>query len=375
MSLLAMVYRRRCCTRPGHDATQVQRDNGQFRHYSPTLWLREPGLSLTRRLSFARRVSGSTGRSLLDGVSNLCGLGRLLPALQSLRWSLRGPPFCASPGGQTGSCSCSYLYRYRLPGSRVTLAPGSPPTFTVVTVVTSVLIALGIRPAFNGHIETKGWRGGGTKTIKDIRTLNRYLLARRGCGLLGVIGFLFMFQPGFAYSNLAIILVWIAIWIPPGRRVIRYEFSGEVRADSQTTFRFITEPANWSRYSPTEFVGGDPEGPIAAGTVITIRTLVSSTGESADGHWVVGRSKITAMTGTTFTRESLEHHANVVSEVRSIGSAAIVTQRGEWILALTDAILGLTFEYRPQIETAQESFRRGIDLMNEVIGTPMSPAT
>jgi hypothetical protein len=255
------------------------------------------------------------------------------------------------------------------------LAPGSPPKFTVVTVVTSILIVLGVSPALYSHIETKGWRGGGTKTIKDVRTVNRYLLARRACGLLGVIGFLFMFEPGFAYSNLAVILVWIAIWIPPRTRVISYEFSGEVRADAQTTFRFMTEPPNWSLHSRTEIVGADPDGPIAAGTVITLRTLVSSTGEPADGHWVVERSKITAMTGTTLTRESLEHHAKVVSEVRSIGAAAIVTQRGEWIVALTDAILGLKLEYRPQIETAQESFRRRIDLMNEVLGTPMSPAT
>jgi hypothetical protein len=248
------------------------------------------------------------------------------------------------------------------------LVPGAMPSLTVITLVALVLLTLAVFPAFYGGLGTER-RQGRTWTIKDLITLNRYLLARRGCALLGVTAFLFVFEPWFAYANLAAIVAWVAIWIPRGRRVMRFEVSGEIRAAAHATFRFMVEPANWSRYSDSEVVSAKPDGPIAVGTELTIRRTIRSAGDGTGGDWwLVRRSRITALAGTSMTTASLDRQATTTTDVRSIGPAAIVTQRSVWIVALTDAILGLWLENRGEIEAAEKRARVQFQKLNDLIG-------
>ena len=256
------------------------------------------------------------------------------------------------------------------------LDPGPLPTFTVITLVALVLLTLAVWPAFYAFLRTERSQTRRTWTIKDFNTLNRYVLARRACGLLGVSGFLFLFNPWFAYANLAVILAWVAIWIPPGRRVMRLEVTGKVSAAANTTFRFIVEPSNLSRYSDSVVVSVNPDGPMAVGTELTTHRTMQPTGSDHSGaDWLlVEHSKVQALSGTSITTVSLDRQAIRTTDVRSSGSAAVVTQRSEWTVTFTDSILGLWLDQRGEIGAADKEARLRFDRLSELIGGP-TPAS
>ena len=248
------------------------------------------------------------------------------------------------------------------------IAPGPPPAVTLITVVASFLVALAIFPAFYGFSPARSFQG----TPQDFSTMNRYFLARCGCGLLGVIGFLFMFEPWFAWVNLAAIIAWLAIWTPRRARLVRYEVSADITASTNETFQFLLEPANWSRYQDIEVLSVKPDGPIAAGTELTMRRLIRDAWDPAAQRWpVMQLYKITAIVGTSYTLVSFDHSESHTIEVRPIRSGSTIDRRVQWLLPFTDAILGRRFDLRRQIANARELQQRNIQRLNELIGQPL----
>ena len=251
------------------------------------------------------------------------------------------------------------------------LVPGPLPTLTLATWISSFLFALTVYPAFWGR-RTSELRRASTVTFRDISSVNRHILAWRTCALLGVTGYLFMFEPWFAAANLAAVAAWVAIWIPARRRRKWFEMSGQIGATPEATFGFVVEPSNWSRYrADVQAVTAHPDGPLALGTVVTMRRTIPTTaqGEAAWPESIEERLTITAMARTSFTATMSDRQAKVSTDVRSIGSATTITGRSEWITPFTDALLGHGLEEKGTIEAARQSMRRSYKRLDELIGS------
>jgi hypothetical protein len=245
----------------------------------------------------------------------------------------------------------------------------SQPLVTVVTLVTSLLIVLAAYPGVWGWRAGDRWRSA-TVTAKDITFVNRYVLARRACVLLGVDGYLFVFEPWFAIANLAAIVAWVAIWIPARTRTRQFELSGVVRATPEATFAFLVEPSNWIRYrNDLEDVRAEPDGPLAFGTELTIRRPMPdrATQGSAPPKSYQERLRITVLTGSSFRATFLDRAAVVATDLHPTEAGTTITGRSEWVIPFTDAVLGLGLEERVDIEAGRESLRRNYQRLNELV--------
>lgn len=255
--------------------------------------------------------------------------------------------------------------------------PGPPPAVTLATWVGSILLALAIYPAFWGR-RAGELRRASTVTSRDITSVNRRSLAWRGCAVLGVTVYLFMFEPWFAVANLAAIAAWMAMWIPTARRRMRFEVSREVRASAEATVGFLVEPINWSRYrSDIEAVTWKPDGPLALGTEVTMRRTIPRIGpeETAWPGSIDERLRITRITGTSFTAVMLDRNATVTTSVRSERSATTITGQSEWITPFADAILGLALEEKAAVESARQSMLQSYERLDGLIGGPTASLT
>jgi hypothetical protein len=251
--------------------------------------------------------------------------------------------------------------------------PGPLPTVTLATWVGSMLLALAIYPAFWWRRAAE-LRRASPLSFKDVAYINRHSLAWRGCAVLGVTVYLFMFEPWFALANLSAIAAWVALWIPTGRRRRGFEVSAEVRAVAEATVGFLVEPSNWSRYrSDIEAVTWKPDGPPAVGTEVTVRRAIPRIGRE-EMVWpgsINERLRITRITGTSFTAVMLGRKATVTTDVRSSGSATRITGKSEWIIPFVDAILGLVLEETAAIEAARQSMLQSYERLDGLIGAPL----
>jgi hypothetical protein len=251
------------------------------------------------------------------------------------------------------------------------LVPGPLPSLTLATWIGSFLLAVTVYPVFCGRRASK-LRRASTVTFRDISSVNRHILAWRTCALLAVTAYLFMFEPWFAAANLVAVAAWVAIWIPARRRRKWFEMSGQIRATPEATFAYVVEPSNWSRYrADVQAVTTHPDGPLALGTVVTMRRTIPTTaqGKAAWPGSIQERLTITAMARTSFTATMSDRQAQVSTDVQSIGSATTITGRSEWITPYTDALLGLGLEERGTIEAARQSMRRSYERLDELIGS------
>jgi hypothetical protein len=241
------------------------------------------------------------------------------------------------------------------------LHPGLAPELSLLTWVSSFLVVLGLYPAFYGRHALQDWRSS-TVTPARITFVNRYILVARSCFVLGVSGYVSMFEPWFGIANLVATALWVAIWIPERWRVRKFEISAEVRATPEATFRHLIDPSSWARYqADLHEVTTHPDGPLALGSEFTTRRSLptNSPQPSLGPASLEATFRVTAMTSTSFTTVLLGRKDSATTELQPAQSATRVTGRGVWLLPITDAVLGLALEMEAGI-----TVRRQLSLQN-----------
>jgi hypothetical protein len=236
------------------------------------------------------------------------------------------------------------------------LHPGPPPELTLLTWVSSFLVVLGLYPAFYGRHALQHWRSS-TVTPARITFVNRHILMARSCFVLGVSGYVSMFEPWFGIANLVATALWVAIWIPERWRAKKFEISAEVRATPEATFRHLIDASNWARYqADLQEVTTHPDGPLALGSEFTTRrSLASNSPQPSLGPASLEATfKVTAMTSTSFTTVLQGRKDSGTTELQPAQSATRVTGRGVWLLPITDAILGQALEMQAAIAARRQ---------------------
>jgi len=248
--------------------------------------------------------------------------------------------------------------------------PGPPPELTWVTWLSTLLIVLGLYPAFYGRSALRRW-GSETVTRHYLTFANRHVLASRTSLGLGLSGYVSMFEPWFGIACLAAIAMWFVVWIPVRWRTVKFEVSAEIAAAPEVTFGFLVDPSNWHRYlTEVEAVSTDPTGPLAMGSEITARqrfpTDASKPGSGSGS--LEERSRITAITDTSFTAMTLDGAGVTTTEVHAINGKTLLTVRSQAHVPFTDALLGLALEMPAALAARRDRSRRNFERLNEVLG-------
>ena len=248
--------------------------------------------------------------------------------------------------------------------------PGPPPEATWVTWLSTVFVVLGLYPAFYGRRALRRW-GSETVTRHYLTFVNRYVLAARAFLAVGLSGYVFMFEAWFGIACLAATALWVVVWIPVRWRAVRFEVSAEIAAAPAVTVGFLVDPSNWHRYlTDLESVSTDPTGPLAMGSEITARqrfpTDASKPGSGSGS--VEERSRITAITDTSFTAMTLDGAGVTTTEVHAINGKTLLTVRSQAHVPFTDALLGLALEMPAALAARRDRSRRNFERLNEVLG-------
>jgi len=244
------------------------------------------------------------------------------------------------------------------------IQPGLAPELSLLTWISTFLVVLGLYPAFYGRRALQDWRSESVTTAR-ITFVNRHIVVARYCLVLGVSGYVAQFEPWFGVANLAANAVWVAIWIPKRWRAKEFGVSAGVRADPETTFRFLIDPSNWTRYqSDLEAVIAHPEGPLGLGSEFTTRRrfATASSGSPPTPTSLEAHFKVIAMTSKSFTAGLLGRGDRSTTDVQKSGFATRVTGRGYWLLPVTDALLGHALEMQTSLKartaTSLQNYRR-----------------
>ena len=250
--------------------------------------------------------------------------------------------------------------------------PGPPPELTWLTWLSTLLIVLGLYPAFYGRSALRRW-GSETVTRHYLTFANRHVLASRTSLGLGLSGYVSMFEPWFGIACLAAIAMWFVVWIPVRWRTVKFEVSAEIAAAPEVTFGFLIDPSNWHRYlTEVEAVSTDPPGTLEVGSEIMARqrfpTDASKPGSGSGS--LEERSRITAMTGTSFTQMSLYGVGITTTEVLASHEKSLLTVRSQGIVAFTDALLGLALEMPTALAARREMSLRNFERLNGLLAPP-----
>jgi hypothetical protein len=253
--------------------------------------------------------------------------------------------------------------------------PESEPELTWVTWLSTLLIVLGLYPAFYGRSALRRW-GSETVTRHYLTFANRHVLAARAFLALGLSGYLFMFEPWLGVACLAATGLWVVAWIPVRWRTVRFEVSAEIAAAPAVTFGFLVDPSNWHRYlTEVEAVTTDPPGTLAVGSEITARqrfpTDASKPGSGSGS--LEERSRITAMTDASFTAVTLDGVGIATTEVQVKNSKTLLTIRSQALVPFTDALLGLVLEMPTALTARREMSLRNFERLNAVLGESSAP--
>jgi len=255
------------------------------------------------------------------------------------------------------------------------LLPGSPPEVTWLTWISSLLVALGLYPAFYGRRALQEWPSS-TLTPVHLTFVNRHVVVARACLVLGISGYVFMFEPWFAVANVAATVIWVAIWIPEGWRLKKYETSAEIRATPEAVFRFLIDTSNWVRYQAgLEAVTATPDGPLTLGSEYTTRRSLVTDPPPLAPVSVEQRFKVIAMTDRSFTAVVPGQQGRAGFELQSVQAATRLTARSEWLLPFSDAILGYALEMEAAIDARRQVMLQDFKRLDELlVGGAPEPA-
>jgi len=248
--------------------------------------------------------------------------------------------------------------------------PGPPPELTWVTWLSTLLIVLGLYPAFYGRSALRRW-GSETVTRHYLTFANRHVLASRAFLVLDLSGYVWMFEPWFGVACLAATALWVVVWIPVRWRTVRFEVSAEIAAAPEVTFGFLIDHSNWHRYlTEVEAVTTDPPGTLAVGSEITARQrFPTDAGKPGSGSGSLEeRSRITAMTDTSFTAVTLDGVGITTTEVQAKNAKTLLTVKSQAHVPFTDALLGLVLEMPTALAARRDRSRRNFERLNAVLG-------
>ncbi len=231
-------------------------------------------------------------------------------------------------------------------------AGGRMPELGLLTVLATLLIVIGIFPVFISrraiHLLTAA-----TVDAAGVTTANRYLLAARACLVLGISGYVAIFEPWFGVANLVLAAAWVAARIPERWQRLGYEVSSEVPAAPASVFAFLVDPSNWPAFQvDLESVVANPQGPLTVGSEVVTRRVFAYSAAPV----------ITSLVpGTSFTAAGADGSSST-TEVQPSATGSRVSVRAQGVTAFTSALLGLALEVPQAIairrQTTMQSMER-----------------
>lgn len=251
------------------------------------------------------------------------------------------------------------------------VAPGRMPELTVLTWLATGLIVIGIFPVFISRRAIQALTSAMVNAT-DVTNANRYILAARAFLALGISGYVAMFEPWFGIANVALLVVWVAVWIPRRWRRLGYEVTVDIAAPPSSVFAFLVEPSNWKTYQvDLESVVVNPPGPLRVGSEVTTRRTFALNAVPAKSMPAVieSRAVITSIVpGISFTSATADGSTGM-TEVRQSGSGTRLTLGANGTTPFTSAILGLALEMPRALAVRRQTTMRSL----ENLGHALSP--
>ena len=253
------------------------------------------------------------------------------------------------------------------------IAGGRMPELDLLAVLATLLIVIGIFPVFIGRRTIQALTAA-TLDSDEVTRANRYVLAARACLVMGISGYVSIFEPWFGAANLLLVSAWVAAWIPERWRRLGYEVRGEVPAAPASVFAFLVDPSNWPAFQvDLQSVSANPQGPLTIGSeVVTRRVFASSAAPaksmpaSLESHAVIA----SLVPGTSFTTAGA-YGSSSTMEVQPSGAGSRVSVPAHWVMPLTSALLGLALEAPLAIEVRRQTTMRSIERLGQALaGAP-----
>jgi hypothetical protein len=249
------------------------------------------------------------------------------------------------------------------------IAGGRMPELDLLTVLATLLIVIGIFPVFISrraiHLLTAA-----TVDAGGVTTANRYVPAARACLVLGISGYVAIFEPWFGVANLVLAAAWVAAWIPKRWRRLGYEVSVDVPAAPASVFAFLVDPSNWPAFQvDLESVVANPQGPLTVGSEVVTRRVFAysaapakSMPASLESHAVI----TSLLPGTSFTAAGADGSSST-TEVQPSGSGSRVSVRAQGVTPFTSALLGLALEAPQAIAIRRQTTMQSMERLGEAL--------
>ena len=149
------------------------------------------------------------------------------------------------------------------------IAGGREPALSVVVSLVALLYAVGVIGMLIAIIRR---RRSDTIALGSLDRRVARSFAIRLLLTLWLTALLFVFEPLFAIVNLAVNVLWEAVWISTRSRTTTNRHVAEIAAPRQEVFDFVANPDNWPRYrDDVDVVDVEPPGQLRTGSRYTAR--------------------------------------------------------------------------------------------------------
>jgi hypothetical protein len=249
---------------------------------------------------------------------------------------------------------------------------GPPPQSTWLVWPATALVAVAVLLAIL-NLRLRRRLGSGVITYRMLAGQHRLAVLVRICAVLGISGYLYVFEPLFGVLNVAANAAWACIWVPRRGRAIITEDSIEVAADAERVWAVLSDPVSWPLWQVgLDAVASRPAGPLVVGAQLTSRRTGGSPPPKAGPPATIeSRSVVIDLVpGSSFKARSLDRDALTIFELRPGSAGTLIRARSDQAISVIQGMLGLGLEIPAARRTFDATTAQSLARLKELLAAP-----